>query len=355
MIMNKKYSKVLLVTGFIVSVSLLVSQLPIQVGTASLFPAEEAQFIQLVDKALPAVVSVIGSRTDANGQQVPFARGSGFLVRANGLVVTNKHVVIDEALSYTAIFSDGRKYKATVVARDPINDLALLKIDGANLPVLPLASAESIKIGQTAIAVGNSLGRYPNTVTKGIVSGVGRALTATSSGGKSETLDAVIQTDAAINSGNSGGPLINSRGEVVGVNTAVEREGWGIAFAIPVNEVVFVINSYEKNGSIVRPYLGVRYLNIDRELQEILRLPYHYGALVDSGNSSGSAVAIQGPADKAGIKDGDIILSVNGELLLGSKSLRSVLQQYSPGDVVTLTRARGGEVKDIKVSLTKAP
>ena len=353
--MKRLNANALLFIGVVVSAALLISQIPPQIGTASQFPSDESQFIQLVDKALPAVVSVIGSRTDSNGQQVPFARGSGFLVRSNGLVVTNKHVVVDEGLSYTAIFSDGRKYKATVVARDPINDLALLKIDGANLPVLPLASADTIKIGQTAIAVGNSLGRYPNTVTKGIISGVGRALTATSSGGKSETLDAVIQTDAAINSGNSGGPLINSRGEVVGVNTAVEREGWGIAFAIPVNEVSFVVNSYEKHGSIVRPYLGVRYLNIDRELQEVLRLPYHYGALVDAGNSLDVAVAANGPAHKAGIKDGDIILSVNGELLSGAKSLRSVLQQYAPNDVVTLTTARGGEVIEIRVTLTKAP
>lgn len=354
MILNSHKKYVVGLVILLVSLSFGVGYY-VQTGTASQLPASEAEFIQLVDRALPAVVSVIGSRTDVNGQQVPFARGSGFLVRSNGLIVTNKHVVIDESLVYTVIFSDGRKYRATVSARDPINDLALLKIDGSNLPVLPLANAESIKIGQTAIAVGNSLGRYPNTVTKGIVSGLGRALTATSSNGKSESLDAVIQTDAAINSGNSGGPLLNSRGEVMGVNTAVEREGWGIAFAIPSNEIDFVVRSYEKHGSINRPYLGVRYLNIDRELQEVLKLPYHYGALIDSGNSLDTAVAIGGPADKAGIKAGDIILSVNNELLLGTRSLRSVLQKYAPGDVVTLTRARNGQVAEIKVTLTKAP
>lgn len=325
----------------------------INAGTASELQPDEQDFVELVDQVLPGVVSVIGRIDDT--QAISLARGSGFVARSNGLIVTNKHVVVDETLNYDIVLADGTTYLGKVVARDPINDIALIKIESFGLRALELSDSDQVKVGQTAFAIGNSLGRYPNTVTKGVISGLGRSLTASSTGGRTETLDSVIQTDAAINSGNSGGPLFNSRGQVVGVNTAVERNGDGIAFAIPANEVALAIESYEKNGRIARPYLGVRFLSVDRELQAALNLKYSYGALLDSGTSLGVVIVPNGPADQAGLQQGDIILNVDNTPLDDKQSLRTVIQKYSPGDTVNLKVARGEQLFSISVTLGTAP
>lgn len=320
---------------------------------ASVVVTEEQNFIDLVEKILPSVVSVVGNDVSSSGSVVS-SKGSGFVVSADGLVITNKHVVNDD-LEYEVIFPDGPRFEAAVVAKDPVNDLAILKIEASGLRSLPLADSDQVKIGQTAIAVGNSLGRYPNTVTKGIVSGLGRAVTAFSADGLAEALDSVIQTDAAINNGNSGGPLINSKGQVIGVNSAVEVDGRGVAFAIPSNEVSFILKTYAANKQIVRPYLGVRYLSIDREVQILHKLPYNYGAYITAGSSLTEAVVKDSPAEKAGLKNGDIILSVNNELLRGRKSLRSVIQKYAVGDTVTISVWSENELKNISVTLVKSP
>lgn len=345
--MTKKLNSILLSSILVTGIWLGYT---VTLGTASELPPQEQDFVNLVDTVLPGVVSVVGQT-----QGLTLAQGSGFIVRPDGLVVTNKHVVVDSSLTYDVILNDGTTYLGRVVAQDPINDIALIKIDGFNLPTLQLGDSDEIKIGQTAFAVGNSLGRYQNTVTKGIISGLGRALTASSTGGATEFLDAVIQTDAAINSGNSGGPLFNSRGQVVGMNTAVERGGNGIAFAIPINEISAAIESYEINGEITRPYLGVRFLNIDSDLKAKFNLNYSYGAFLNSGESLEPTILPNSPAAEADLRAGDIVLKINNIKLEGNITLRREIQKYKPGDQIILEIARANNVLTKTVTLGTAP
>ena len=215
--------------------------------------------------------------------------GSGFFVTSDGLILTNKHVVSDTTAQYTVSTEDGKSYDATVVARDPVNDLALVKIKITNAPTLSLADSSKIQIGQRVIAIGNSLGQYHNTVTTGIVSGIGRNIVAGSDEGTSEQLEGVIQTDAAINPGNSGGPLLNASGDVIGMNTAIDQEGQLVGFAIPINEAAKDIQSYQKKGSIVKPFLGIRYIELDQTIQKQYNLPVANGAWVKANPDNTSS------------------------------------------------------------------
>lgn len=324
---------------------------------ASLEPTEEARFISLLEQVLPSVVSIVGSRKDIDGQRQVVAQGSGFVVDRNGLILTNQHVVSDATLSYTVYFANEQKYAAAVVSRDPLRDLALLKITSVGYPALTMGDSDKVKIGQTAIAIGNSLGRYPNTVTRGIVSGLGRALTATDNiTGKQEALDDVIQTDAAINPGNSGGPLLNSRGEVIGINTAIEERGRGVGFAIPINEGRFMVESFLQNGRVVRPFIGVRFQMVTIDLQDEKSLPYNYGAYLTPGpNPNEPAVVPNSPADRAGLKVGDIILSVNGVSVNGGSTLAKIVRGFKPGRTITLRVARGSTEFTVDLTLAEVP
>lgn len=317
---------------------------------------EEERLVSLIDKALPSVVNVVGSQQNDDGTKTIVSRGSGFIVDASGLVLTNKHVVSSQKLTYTVYLLDGRRHKATIVGRDPMNDLAILKIPGEKLPILKLGNSDAIRIGQTTIAIGNTLGRYANSVTKGIVSGIGRNITASDNAGTTESLDDVIQTDAAINLGNSGGPLLNSNGEVIGINVAIEQQGRGVSFAIPSNEGAKALSTYKKYGHIVRPYLGLRYISITPDFQEAKKLAYDYGALVSAGDESDlPTILTGGPAEKAGIKEGDIILSINGTLIRNSESLRKIIQRFEPKSVILLYLYRNGRSFPIEVTLDEAP
>jgi serine protease Do len=281
--------------------------------------------------------------------------GSGFIVDSNGLIVTNKHVVSDETASYEVVFKNGERIKAKVVARDPLFDLALLKVDKANLPTIQFADSSKIKVGQSVVAIGNALGEFPNSVSAGIVSGLGRQVQAGDSyTGQVETLNQVIQTDAAINPGNSGGPLLNLNGQVVGVNSAVAGSAENISFAIPSNEVVRAINDYKKDGRVVRAIIGVRYVNITPELKDQNNLVVDHGALVINGGAQVPAVLPGSGAEKAGLKEGDIILKVGGEELTAEKSLQSFANDKRPGDVLVLTVLTSGVEKNITVTLTEA-
>lgn len=276
--------------------------------------------------------------------------GSGFIIEANGMIVTNRHVVSDEKASYTVFLDDGKKYDAKVLARDPILDFAVVKIDALNLPVLSVGDSDTLKLGQTAIAIGNALGEFRNTVSVGVVSGLRRNVTASGGSLGSETIEGVIQTDAAINPGNSGGPLLNLKGEVIGINTAIATDAQNIGFAIPINQVKRAIKSIKQNGRIITPYIGVRYTVLTEARAKTEKLEVNYGALV-RGNDDGPAIVKGSPAEKAGLKAEDVILEVNDVKVNENNSLSSLIQKYSVNDTITLKVLRGKETIEINVVL----
>ena len=281
--------------------------------------------------------------------------GSGFVISADGMILTNKHVISDEDANYTVLTNDGEKYDAEVLARDPIQDIAIIKIESpaGGLQVAKLGDSDSIRLGQTAIAIGNALAEFRNTVSVGVISGLARNITAR--GGDSvEKIEDLIQTDAAINPGNSGGPLLNLRGEVIGINTAVAENAQGIGFAIPINYAKRAIESVKTLGRIAVPYIGVRYLAITPEVAESQDLPVEHGALV-RGGSDGPAIVADSPAAKAGLLVEDIILEINGQKIDKDQSLISLVQKYNVGETVTLTILRAGETLEIQVTLGERP
>ncbi len=279
--------------------------------------------------------------------------GTGFVVDgARGLILTNRHVVSDTEADYTVLTNDGRRFPAKVVARDSVNDMALVQIDDHSLPALTFGDSDAVAIGQTVIAIGNALGEYRNTVTKGVISGTARNVVAGDNRGSSESLEGVFQTDAAVNPGNSGGPLVNLEGQVVGMNTAINREGQLIGFAIPSNEAKRMVDSYRQNGRIVRPYLGIRYVLVTPELARTNKLSVDYGALIVGSRQSGELAVVPGsPADKAGLVSNDIILSVDGAKVDVEHSLVRALSRRNPGDTVTLTLYHKGKQVELKVQL----
>ncbi len=278
--------------------------------------------------------------------------GSGFIITSDGLIVTNKHVVEEKDAILSVILNDGRQLDATVLDTDPFNDLAVIKIDAKDLPVLELGNSDEIEIGQSVIAIGNALGEFRNTVTKGIVSGIERRVVAGNGFGASEVIEEAIQTDAAINPGNSGGPLINLKGEVIGVNTAISQAGRLLGFAIPINTAKRVAESVTEYGRIVRPWLGVRYTLNNKTVAIDNDLSVEYGAILLPGRDvSESAVVPESPADKAGLKESDIILQVDGTDITENESLGNVISKYSPGDEAILNILRGAEEQLITVTL----
>lgn len=279
--------------------------------------------------------------------------GSGFVVSDNGLIVTNKHVVLDTKAEYTVLTNDGKKYVAKVLARDPVRDLAVIKIDASGLIPAKLGDSDSVKLGQTAIAIGNALGEFRNTVSVGVISGLARTVTA-GGNGFNEKIEGVLQTDSAINQGNSGGPLLNLRGEVIGINTAVASGAQNIGFAIPINQVKRSIESVKTTGSIKTPYVGVRYMMINSDIAEKQKLSVEYGALV-RGTEDGPAVMQDSPASKSGIQAEDVILEVNGIKLNDEKSLGSEIQKYNVGDLIKLKIKRGDKIIDLNVKLEDRP
>ncbi len=278
--------------------------------------------------------------------------GSGFIVDSNGLILTNKHVVADEEAEYTVVTQDGKEYSAKVLARDPVNDIAIVKIDAKDLAVATFGDSDVLDIGQTVIAIGYSLGEYRNTVTRGVISGIDRVVQATDGAGRSEVIQEAIQTDAAINPGNSGGPLLDLAGNVIGINTAVNRAGQSIAFSIPINIAKRPLESVKKSGRIIRPCLGVRYRLIDEEYVKKNNLSVHYGAVI-VGNPERKELGIVAgsPAEKAGLREGEIILSINGEHVDTGHALANSIARFAPGDTVTLRVFSDGKEHDVSVKL----
>lgn len=352
---------------------------------------EDSAVIDVVDKSTPSVVSIIiskdipkmrsffgspfnfpdffgdqfgsggndqgqGQNGNGNGsgtQKQQIGGGTGFFITSDGMIVTNKHVVSDTSAEYTVITNDGKEYSAKVLDRDPVQDVAVMKIDGSDFPVLNFGDSSQLKIGQTVVAIGNSLGEFSNTVSRGIISGLRRNLTAGSeAGGGTERLTNIIQTDAAINPGNSGGPLLDIEGNVIGVNVAMAADAQNIGFAIPSSQIQKVVDQVKTTGKISTPYLGVRYLPVDKTIQSQNNLPFDYGVLVARGATLTDFAVIPGsPADKAGIVENDIILEIDGTKISEKNSLGDLISQHNVGDAISLKIWHKGDTKEVQVTL----
>ncbi len=346
---------------------------------------EESATITSVEKVKPAVVSIVVTKDlqtyyrSSDPFNHPFFRnlfdqyginepqyeeevetekqkiggGTGFIISSDGMILTNRHVVTDNGADYTVVTNDGKEYEARILATDPINDVALVKIDAADLPVVELGDSSNLKEGQTVIAIGYTLGEYHNTVTKGVISGLSRAITAGGvNGTKSENLENIIQTDAAINPGNSGGPLVNLAGQVVGINTAVDFSGQLIGFAIPINDAKEDIDSVMESGKITQPYLGVRYVLLDKNIAQENNLEIDYGALVIRGSGVSEIAVIPGsPADKAGIVENDIILEIDDKQIKQGNDLQKAISKYRVDAEIKLKIWHKGEIKEVAVKL----
>ena len=315
----------------------------------------EGSIADVAEKVSKGVVSIITSTKVTNlfGQSTDSAAaGTGIIVTGDGYILTNKHV-INGADKVTVVLDDGTTYEdVKVVATDPLNDVAFLKVkDASDLPAVNLGDSKTLHVGQQVIAIGNALGEYQNTVTSGIISGIGRSVTASDgSGYNAETLSDMIQTDAAINSGNSGGPLVNAAGEVIGINTATSSTAENMGFAIPISSVKGMLSQLTETGKAERSYLGVYSQEITPEAAKAYNLPVTSGAYLYSP-SSYSAITKGSPAEKAGLKDKDIVTAVNGVKVGTSGSLANLIGEYKPGDTVQLTVIREGNETTVNVTL----
>lgn len=365
---------VLIAVGFLIGLSYRQSAVgtglpvPLKTGPQTVV-YENSVITQVVKKSLPSVVTVnittaasqpsfqfnpfnpFSQPQPNSGSQQPVNEsiGSGFIVTGDGLIVTNKHVVSDTSATYQVITNDGKKYPVTKIYRDPLNDLSILKINALGLTPLPLGDSSNLELGQLVVAIGTPLGQFPNTVTSGIISGLGRGIAAGSPlGGSVEQLDNVIQTDAAISPGNSGGPLLDSAGRVIGINTAIAQGGQNIGFAIPVNVIKTLLQNFQAQGeNFQQPFLGVRYTMVNSQDASANGIvPGAYVADVVSGS----------PAEKAGIQAGDVITAFNGQKIQGtdSQQLTRLILQKKVGDTVTITLWRNGSSLSKQVTLASA-
>jgi serine protease Do len=280
--------------------------------------------------------------------------GSGFFVSEDGWVVTNRHVVDEKDADYTVVMQDGRSLPAKILTVDPGLDLAVLKVEGQGFPHLELGDSASVEVGQPVLAIGYALAEFRNSVTKGIVSGVDRRVFTGDSPRDEEVIDDAIQTDAAINLGNSGGPLLDLSGKVIGMNTAVSDDGQSLGFALPSNVLAKSLASIKKFGRVVRPWIGIRYVQVDEALAKEKALPKPYGVLIIPGyRKDDVAISPGSPAETAGLKEGDVVLSLDGRALDEDHALSYWVTRYAPGDTVSLEVWHEGKMKTVAVTLTE--
>lgn len=346
--------------------------------------AEKMTVTDVVKKANPAVVSIIITQEVPKYEivqnpqpfnpfdpfsflQEPIYRqngtekknvggGSGFIISPDGYIITNRHVISHDNAEYMVQLANGRKYPAKIVARDAVLDVGVLKITGNGFAHLALGDSDTLELGQQVVAIGNALAEFQNSVSQGIISGLGRSITASNGQGGLESLDKVIQTDAAINPGNSGGPLLNMYGEVIGVNVAVAQGSQNIGFALPINTVRPIVESILKTGTIVRPYVGIRYAEVTPELQRLANLPADYGIIIRPGQNPDELAVIPGsPADKAGLKENDIILSFDGVKISSGSSFALLVREKKVGQKVSLKVLSDGAEKGLTLTLEAAP
>ncbi len=328
---------------------------------------------KIADMACPAVITIIASKDlpkiegfyslPYNNQNyiVPKMKGdkkfetkvggaSGFIVSSDGYILTSNHVVSDQDASYSAILEPTRKYPVKILSRDPLNDIAILKIEGEKFPFLELGNSSKIKLGEKVIAVGNPLGEFYDTISAGIISGLSRLINARGSGiEKTTRLKGLIQTDAAINPGNSGGPLINMEGKAIGINTAMVAGAQNLGFAIPINYIKKDFKEIKKYGKLKKPFLGIKYIIINKEIAEQNNLPVFHGALIIRERLGEEAVVSDSAAGKSGLKEFDIILEIDGEKVTEENYLSDVLEKRDVGDKIELKVLR--KKKILKISL----
>ncbi len=319
----------------------------------SLQVEENSATIDATQKVSPSVVSIVGRGVvkDFFGLRPEQNSGTGFIITADGLIATNKHVVAKEDLEYTVILNSGKQLPAKIVSKDPSFDLAILKVEAENLPVVKLGSSDSLKVGEKVIAIGNASGQLQNTVTVGVISALNRSIQASDGSlNNAVQLEGLLQTDAAINPGNSGGPLVNLAGQVVGVNTATEIGSQNIGFAIPIDEAKVAIESVIDSGKIIRPLLGVRFVNLNEDLAKLNNIPVSSGAYIIA--AEGVPAVVKGsPAEELGIQRGDIITKLNNEEIKADHSLAAIMRKFRPKDEITVTWLHDGQEKTAKTTL----
>ncbi len=313
---------------------------------------ESSAIIDVAAKAGPSVVRIFTKGIDPTSatQQEQDGVGSGIIFDANGWVLTNRHVVAGTT-DLVVQLKDGTRYDATSYGIDTLTDLAIIKIEATGLPPATIGDSDGLKVGELVVAIGSPLGTFDNSVTSGIVSATGREIT--TEGGDLRNL---IQTDAAINPGNSGGPLLDATGAVIGVNTAIARDSTGIGFSIPISIARPMMRQALAGETLSRPYIGIHYLKLDKEVAKTESLPANQGAWVHSDSTAvGPSVVAKGPAAAAGVKDGDIITKIGDQMIDAAHPLDAVLSQSSPGDTITLTILRDGQTITVPVTLGTRP
>ena len=333
----------------------------------------EKSIPKVVKKVLPAVVSITISKNlpvferrpspfggfddffavPKGTKKVKIGGGSGFIVDSQGMILTNRHVVADPTAEYRVML-DGNKNKkkltAKVLARDPINDFAILKIKAKNLPTLELGDSSKLELGQSVIAIGNALG-FPNTVSVGVVSGLSREIMGGDPfGQKRIRMKKLIQTDAAINPGNSGGPLVNLEGQAIGINTAVVFLAENVGFALPITPVKKILSDIKKYGKIKTPFLGVKYIPVTKQLKKRYGLAIDYGALLAPMGLE-KPIIVKSPAEKAGLQQNDIILNVGKHKITIKNPLEDILQKFQVGNEIELSILRGKKKLKLKTKL----
>ena len=336
---------------------------------------EKSPITKIAKKVCPAVITIVMSKDlpkvdgfyflpfegkdvfvpkigSQKKEKTKIGGGSGFIISPDGYVLTSQHVVADLEAEYTVIINPSKKYPAKILCRDSINDIAILKIKGKNFPCLELGNSNDVELGEQVLAVGNPLGEFYDTISLGIVSGLSRFITAFSNTTReSARLKGLIQTDAAINPGNSGGPLINMDGKAIAINTAMVMGAQNLGFAIPINYATADLEEVKKYGKIKRPFLGIKYVILNKEIATQNKLNVDHGALIIRERFGESAVIKNSAADNAGLKEFDIVLELNNEKITEKNTLSDILQKYKINDEITLKIQREGKGRTIKAKL----
>ncbi len=314
---------------------------------------EENAVIDAVEKTSSSVIAIGVTRRVVNPfdpyslpRREDSTIGTGFVVSDKGIIITNKHVVSDTDTTYSVVTKDGQKYEVKRIYRDPTIDLAIVQVD-ASLKALDLGDSSKLKVGQLAIAIGNALGRFTNTVTTGVVSGLGRRVVAGDPfSGETDSLDNLIQTDAAINPGNSGGPLLNLAGQVIGVNVATTEGAQNIGFAIPINAVKPIVDEFVQTGTVSRPFLGIRYRFVSRDVAILNEVPQ--GVYVQE-------VVEDSPAEKAGVEEGDIITRIRGTAIDAENKVAEIISKSKIGESLELIIWREGKEVRLNATVSQSP